>query len=66
LSVKWTRKNDLHDQIKVSTAEINWLMMFKEIIPVYSDNHTRPKIQNEELIIVEAGGTYSHHWVLKD
>jgi hypothetical protein len=23
------------------------------------------QIQNEELLIVEAGGTYSYHWALK-
>jgi hypothetical protein len=29
---------------------INWLMLFGEIIAVYSDNH-------KELLIVKAGGT---------
>jgi hypothetical protein len=24
-----------------------------------------PYIQNEELMIVEAGGTYNYHWALK-
>jgi hypothetical protein len=44
-------------------------MSFKEIIAVYSENHTRYINglcgQNEELLNVIAGGTYSYHWVLK-
>jgi hypothetical protein len=32
-------------------------MLFKEIIAVYSENHTNPYIQNAELLIAEAGGT---------
>jgi hypothetical protein len=40
-------------------------MLFEEIIPVYSENHTKPTIQNEELLVVEAGETYSYHWALK-
>jgi hypothetical protein len=41
----------------------------KEIIAVYSENHMKPinklSEQNEELLITEAGGTYSYHWALK-
>jgi hypothetical protein len=44
---------------------INWLMLFKEIIAVYCDNHTKPINtlcgQNEELQIVTTGGTYRYH-----
>jgi hypothetical protein len=41
-------------------------MLFKEIIAVYIENHTKSvSLQNEELLIVEAGGTYSYHWALK-
>jgi hypothetical protein len=47
---------------------IIWLMLFKEIITVYSENHTKPINtlceQNEELVI--AGGTYSYHGALWD
>jgi hypothetical protein len=45
----------------VTITKINWLTLFKEIFAVYSDNHMKPQIQNEELLTVEAGGTYSYH-----
>jgi hypothetical protein len=38
-------KNSVHTAKKtqhVSITKINWLMLFKEIIPVYSENHTNP------------------------
>jgi hypothetical protein len=38
-------------------------MLFKEIVAVYTENHTK-HMQNEELLIVETGGTYSYHWAL--
>jgi hypothetical protein len=35
-------------------------MLFKEIIPVYSENHMKPiNKKNERLLIVQAGGTYT-------
>jgi hypothetical protein len=34
------------------------LTPFKEIIAVYSENHTK-QAQNTELLIIEIGGTYS-------
>jgi hypothetical protein len=46
-------------------TKINWLTLFKKIIPGCSENNTKPTIKNEELLIVEAGGTYSYHWTLK-
>jgi hypothetical protein len=43
--------------------------MFKEIIAVYSDNHTKHInifcVQNAELLNVKVGGTYSCHLALK-
>jgi hypothetical protein len=40
-------------------------MRFKKIIAVYFENHMKPINticrQNAELLIVEAGGTYSYH-----
>jgi hypothetical protein len=46
-------------------TKINWLMLFKEIITVYSDceSHTNPrkKKQNGQLLIVKAGGMYKYH-----
>jgi hypothetical protein len=46
-------------------------MLFREIIDVYSENHTKPINtlcgQNKELLTVKAGGmlTYSYHWALR-
>jgi hypothetical protein len=52
----------------VSITKIMWLMLFREIITLYSD-HTKPinilHWQNAELLIVKAGGTYSFYWVSK-
>jgi hypothetical protein len=49
-------------------TETNWLILFKEIIAVYSENHTKPRNtlcgQNVELLIVKADGEYSYHWAL--
>jgi hypothetical protein len=50
-------------------TKINWLILFKEIIAVYTENHTKPKKntlceQNAEFI-VKAGGTYIYHCALK-
>jgi hypothetical protein len=43
--------------------------MFKEIIAVYPENHTKPTNtlcgQNAELVNVKACGTYSYHRSLK-
>jgi hypothetical protein len=53
----------------VSMTTTNWFTRFKEIITVYSENHTKHTRtlcgQNAELLTVEVGGTYSYHWVLK-
>jgi hypothetical protein len=38
-------------------------MLLKEIIPLCREKN--PYMQNEELLTVEAGGTYSYHWALK-
>jgi hypothetical protein len=39
-------------------------MLFKEIIG-FALIHTKHIKQNEELLVVEAGGIYSYHWSLK-
>jgi hypothetical protein len=40
-------------------------MLFREIIAVYSENHTKPintlRGQNAELLNVKVGGAYSYH-----
>jgi hypothetical protein len=38
-------------------TKINWVMLFKEISSVYSDNHTKPTNKKEEVFIVEAGAS---------
>jgi hypothetical protein len=43
-------------------TKFNWLMIFKKIIPAYTENHKRPI--NTKCIFT-AGGTYSYHWALK-
>jgi hypothetical protein len=43
-------------------TKINWLMLFKEIIAVYSEKYTNSIIQNADLLIVKADGTYTYHW----
>jgi hypothetical protein len=54
----------------VSTAKIILLMLFREIIAIYSENHMKPINtlcgQNVELVNVWAGGTYSYHCAWKD
>jgi hypothetical protein len=45
-------------------TKMNWLTMFKVITALYTENGTKT-IQNEELLMVEVGGTYSYHWALK-
>jgi hypothetical protein len=52
----------------VSIKKINWLMLFKLIIAVYSENRTKPinirNGQNAELLNVKLDGACSYHWVL--
>jgi hypothetical protein len=52
-----TAKKTLH----LSITKISWLMLFKEIIAVYFENHTKATYtfsgQNTELLIVKAGDT---------
>jgi hypothetical protein len=48
---------------------LSWLTLFKEIIAVYAENHTKPintlRGIDEELLIIKASGTYSYHCALK-
>jgi hypothetical protein len=53
-----------------SITKINWLTLFKEIIAVYTENHTEPTNtprgkKNSDLLIIKAGGKYSYHWSAK-
>jgi hypothetical protein len=45
-------------------TKINWLTLFKEIIDVCSENHRELKIQDEQLLIVNAAGICSYHSAL--
>jgi hypothetical protein len=38
-------------------TKINWLMMFKEIIAVHIENHTKPLNTNVALLTVKSDGT---------
>jgi hypothetical protein len=40
-------------------------MLFKEVIAVYSENHTKPINTNVALLTVRVDGSYSYRSVLK-
>jgi hypothetical protein len=52
-----TSKRTLH----ITITKVNWLMLFKEVILVYTENHTEPINTNTELLFVKAAGTYIYH-----
>jgi hypothetical protein len=54
-SVRTAKKTQLF-----TITKINWLMLFKEIIPVCTENRTKPTNANAALLIVESDGTYSY------
>jgi hypothetical protein len=53
----------------ITITKINWLMLFEEIIAVYSENHTKRIntlcVQKAELLIVTDGGSYRYNGTLK-
>jgi hypothetical protein len=53
----------------ISVIETNQLMLYREIIAVCSEIHTKHINtrcgQNVELLNVKPGGTYSNRWVLQ-
>jgi hypothetical protein len=53
----------------VSVTKSNRLMLFRETVAVYCENHTEHRNtrcgQNAEFYYVKEGGTYSNHWKLK-
>jgi hypothetical protein len=60
-------KNPVHTSKRTPNFTITktiWLMLFKEIIAVYSENHAK-KIQNEALQTVKEDGSYSYRLALK-
>jgi hypothetical protein len=42
-------------------TKINWLMLFRSVICIFTENHTKPININEGLLIVEADGAYICH-----
>jgi hypothetical protein len=55
-------KNSVHTSKRTphfTITKINWLTLFKEIIPVYAENHMKPTypIQNAESLIFKVDGT---------
>jgi hypothetical protein len=54
--------NSVHTTNKIlhfTIKKINWLMLFKETVAVYTENHNNPSTQNAELLIVKATGYHS-------
>jgi hypothetical protein len=52
----------------VSTAQIHWLMLFKEIIAVYSESDMKPihiLFVKSRLFTVKVGGMYSRNLIIK-
>jgi hypothetical protein len=47
-------------------TKINWLTLFKEIIAVYAENHTKPTNTNEASLTDKTDGTYSYLSALND
>jgi hypothetical protein len=43
-------------------TKINWLMLFKEIIAVCSENHTKPTYTNTALQSVKTAGIYGTYY----
>jgi hypothetical protein len=56
--------------LDVSATEPNQLLLFRERVSVYCENHTGHTNtlcgQNAEFYYVKAGGTYSNHWAIED
>ena len=59
-----------HREHSVSIRKTSQLMLYREIIFVCSEIHTKHINtlcgQNVEFVIVTPGGTYSDHWTLRD
>jgi hypothetical protein len=46
-------------------TKINWLTLFKDMIDVYNENHTKPINtlcgQNAKSLVIKSGGTHGYH-----
>jgi hypothetical protein len=49
----------------ITVTKINWLMLFKEIIAVYSEKHTKPINTKCSITDCQSGGSYSYRSALK-
>lgn len=58
---KYLKIQFLPQRKHISITNTNWLMLFREVIAVYSDNHTKPTNKlygrNSFLLNAEIGGT---------
>jgi hypothetical protein len=45
----------------LAIAKVNCLVLFTEAITVFSEKHSKTKVQNEDLLIIKARGIYSYH-----
>jgi hypothetical protein len=54
----------LKEAYPTSTTKLNWLMLSKEIIAVYSENQTKPintfSGRNAKLLIIKESGRYNY------
>jgi hypothetical protein len=65
---KKLRMTDIKNSVPASQKKTNQLILFREIIPVYSDSHIKHmyKIfrQNADLLNIKSGDTYTKHCIL--
>jgi hypothetical protein len=54
---------------RFSITKINWFMLLREIVTVYSENYTKPISAlcgySADVLTLKVDGTYSYHWALK-
>jgi hypothetical protein len=64
LKICYVKKNCIY------IIKINWVMVFREIMTVRPENHTKTDkyipLQDAKSFIAKASGTYSYHWALND
>jgi hypothetical protein len=52
------KKNSVHTSKRTphfTFTKISWLMLFKEIIPVYNEKHKKPINTKFKLLVIKAG-----------
>jgi hypothetical protein len=48
-----------------TVTKISWLMLFNEVIAVYTGNHLKPINTNAVFMTARASGAFSYHWDVK-